>query len=124
MRTLVKFLVCSLVFFVYSCTTISKTGSSDKEKEVMDSWVGSTKAILISQWGPPTRVADDGQGGEILVYDKTAIFPQMGYVYSNPYNSSAFYTNSQNNVVTRSRMFYVNDKGIIYHWLAQGRVGY
>ena len=54
----------------------------------MDSWVGSTKAMLISQWGSPTRVADDGQGGEILVYDKTAIFPQIGYVYSNPYNNS------------------------------------
>lgn len=91
----------------------------------MDSWLGSTKANLIQSWGPPNRTTNDGQGGEILVYEKSAnLYQTPGTVYTQPYNNSIYYTQPRNNVVTRSRMFYINNKGVIYHWLCQGRQGY
>ena len=77
---------------------------STTEKETMDSWLGSSKVSLLQSWGPPIRTTSDGQGGEILVYERTASFNGM--------------------VLTRQRNFYVNKDGKIYHYLCQGRQGY
>ena len=68
-------------------------------KQTMDSWLGADKSDLILKWGPPDRVASDGQRGEILIYGK----PQY-----NPYNGQQFY---------RTTMFYVNPNQLIYHYL-------
>jgi hypothetical protein len=76
----------------------------------MDSWMNGTKVALIQNWGPPTRVTDDGQGGEILVYDRANYIPN-------------YYTGSHI-TITRSRSFYVNKDGIIYSWFCDGRRGY
>lgn len=116
-----KNLLFALCVVVCACTSLDKTASV--EREVMDSWKGQTKASLLQVWGAPSKVTSDGQGGEILVFDDPTVFPQMGQVYANPVNRSAYYT-TQPNVVTRSRMFYVNKDGIIYSWLCQGRQGY
>ena len=96
----------------------------NKKKTTMNSWLGSTKAQLIQSWGPPTKVTSDAQGGEILIYDKTVKFPQNpGSVYQG-YDNSIQYTNPESTTITRSRMFYVDANGKIYHWLCQGRQGY
>lgn len=107
-----------ILWFASSCATTEKTPS---EKEIMDSWVNDTKVNLLASWGIPNKVSDDGKGGEILVFEKTAILPQTG-VATLSYNNIYFQTNQ--NVVTRSRMFYVNENGIIYGWLCNGRRGY
>ena len=118
----------NIIYFFSAClltSCLATSGLGDKEKEVMDSWMGSTKAQLIQSWGPPTKVASDGQGGEILIYDKSVSFAQSpGQVYTQPYNNNVYYTNPESNIITRSRMFYINKQGVIYHWLCQGRQGY
>jgi len=116
-----------LYFFAFCLLTscVSTAKSTDNEKAVMQSWVGSTKAELIRTWGPPTKITSDGQEGEILIYDRTVSFPQTsGVIYTKPYSNNVYYTNPQSNVITRSRMFYVNKQGIIYYWMCQGRDGY
>ena len=114
------YLFFSLALLQYSCAT---TNFADQEKTTMDSWIGHTKAELIRTWGPPKSISTDGQGGEIYVYDTSVNFGQTpGQVYTQ--NSNVYYTNPQSNVVTRSRMFYINKSGVIYTWLSQGRQGY
>jgi len=106
-----------LLLVLYGCATTSKSPS---EKEVMDSWLGSTKAELVLKWGPPVRIADDGQGGEIYVYEKQITFGQFpGSVKST--STGLSYTNARSATVIRSRMFYINKEGKIYHWLCEGR---
>jgi len=123
------FLLFFLVIALGSATNNSVVKESsnwqEEEKEVMNSWVGASKAQLIQSWGPPNRTTDDGQGGEILIYDRTVTFPQMpGTVYSQPYGNNLYYTAPQSTTITRSRMFYVDKNGKIYHWMCQGRQGY
>ncbi|GGC18302.1 hypothetical protein GCM10011386_07760 [Parapedobacter defluvii] len=54
-------------------------------------------------WGPPARVASDGGDGEILVYAKEE--------YLN-FTKQTFHFYDY-------KMFYVNKKGKIYHWVTQ-----
>jgi len=85
----------------------------------MSSWVGSTKGDLYQSWGPPSRVTDDGQGGEILIYESSVrLAQQPGTITSN--YGQINYTTPQNNGYVRSRMFYVNKEGKIYNWRWQG----
>jgi len=86
----------------------------------MDSWMGHTKAELYQKWGPPSYVTDDGQGGEIVVYEYSIRGTQTpGSIYQGN-NGTINYTAPQENTYKKTRMFYVNDKGLIYHWRWQG----
>jgi|GEM_PF-2240794 len=38
------------------------------QKEVLDSWLGSNTQQLQMSWGPASRIADDGNGGQILIF--------------------------------------------------------
>lgn len=94
----------------------------------MQSWIGSTKAELYQRFGPPERITDDGQGGEILIYEKTEEgggSNQQNTVSPNQSNSVAMslYTpvNVQHDKVTYIKMFYCNAQGIIYHWRSETR---
>jgi hypothetical protein len=88
--------------------------------KIMSSWVGKTKADLYQSWGPPGRVTDDGQGGEILIYSATVNMGQTpGQVYNNG-NGGVNYTAPQSNYYSKTRMFYVNSNGVIYSWRWQG----
>jgi len=71
------------------------------QKKIMNSWIGSTKQSLIQSWGPPARTASDGGSGEILIYAKQVYLPQFS---ANYYDYS---------------MFYVDNKGVIYHWITK-----
>lgn len=112
-----------ILFFSYSatCKPKDKKPKQTKEQIMMDSWMNQHKSELLKVWGIPTRTSDDGQGGEILAYERTKVFPQMG-VASVHYNN--VYSTRTQNVVTRIRSFYVNKDGIVYSWLCNGRVGY
>lgn len=94
---------------LFGCTTT---------KQVMDSWVGATKQRLVMNWGAPTRSADDGNGGEILVYAKQVYIQAPSNSY---YNSSGQMVTSQAQPINywEYKMFYVNGSGVIYHWLVQ-----
>ena len=119
MKAILFLTVCALTVLT-SCKT---TSFATKEKEAMDSWMGSQKSALILSWGPPTRTESDGNGGEILVYDKAINLGQTaGTVYNNGYGG-VNYTSPTSNTVVRMRMFYVDSTGKIYHWRAEGRRG-
>lgn len=95
----------------------------DQEKSMMDSWIGHTKPELLRAWGPPSSVSSDGQGGEILIFNRSMSFPLAPGTAQSDGLGGVLFTLPQNPVVTRSRMFYVNSSGKIYHWLASGRLG-
>ena len=93
------------------CWTVSKK---------MESWVGSHKSQLYQSWGPPHRVTEDGQGGEILIYEAYVNTGQTpGYIAPNSYGGYR-YTAPRQNGYNKSRMFYVNNRGIVYSWRWRG----
>ncbi len=111
MKKTLLFSTLITVFILIGCAGPSK---------IMNSWVGRTKAQLYQSWGPPNRITDDGQGGQILIYSATVNLTQTpGTVYNNN-NGGINYTAPQNNQYSRTRMFYVNPSGVIYSWRWQG----
>lgn len=65
----------------------------------LNTWIGQPKQNLIYSWGPPAQTADDGNGGQILVYGNRVSAPSLNLDYWD---------------IT---MFYVDSDGKIYHWL-------
>jgi hypothetical protein len=124
LRTLVAACFAILILFP-RC----KTGSyAQKEKEEMDHWIGHSKAELIDQLGPPQNSYPDGLGGEILIYKKAdtisynmpATFnSSAGATFSNSFSGSITYSSSNMVTVIRVRMFDVNSKGTIFHWMVK-----
>jgi ABC-type uncharacterized transport system auxiliary subunit len=92
------------------CASTQKATDDEEFKKSMNSWIGVHKKQLILQSGPPSTVASDGDKGEILVYeDLRRVFVYGAYL-----------------TVVHKKMFYVNDKGIIYNWRYErsGRQGF
>jgi hypothetical protein len=88
--------------------------------KMLNSWLGHDKAELYRSWGPPTRVTEDGAGGEILIYEEGVYTGQVpGQAYRNAYGGMS-YTNPQATGYNRVRMFYVDKAGKIYMWKAKG----
>jgi len=118
-------MLASLTLVSCVTTTPPKSDFAEEEQVTMNSWLGHSKQELILSWGPPTRVTSDYQDGEVLIYDRTVTLPAMpGHIQRTPFGSGLQYTNPMNLTITRSRMFYVNPQGKIYHWRAEGRQGY
>lgn len=98
-----KLLIFIAFTFLISCKS---------QKQIMDSWLGSSKQNLIMSWGPPDRTASDGGTGEILVYAKRIYIP-----------SSTFYDSYGGSSTTPARTYwdykyiYVNNEGKIYYWM-------
>lgn len=65
----------------------------------MDSWMGSNQHALIMSWGPPDRTADDGAGGQILIYGRHVYAPSLGWNF------------------WEYKMMYAHADGTIYHWV-------
>ena len=121
-----KLLVVVSVFFsgifLLSCGTTN--GVTGDEKVALDAWIGLTREQLIKTWGRPTKETSDGQGGEIITYDTSVVHPKTpGINYENG-NRGLNNDATSNYVVTRSRIFYINPKAIIYRWDAKESQGY
>jgi hypothetical protein len=107
-KILICFSVIVTLLHLYSCSSTN---------EVYNSWLGSHKSTLIKQWGPPTRYESDGNGGEILIYEKKPVM--SNYKYEG--QKSAGTEGAERARERMSRMvhftdMYVNANGIIYHW--------
>ncbi|MCX6146611.1 MAG: hypothetical protein NTW25_05080 [Candidatus Kapabacteria bacterium] len=87
-----RFITIFLIFLLISCNTVDI-------KKIMNSWKGSHKKDLVLSWGPPARIASDGNGGEILIYSNHVYMPSFGLNY---------YEN---------KMMYADANGIIYYWM-------
>ena len=104
---------------------LSVTGCAGKKISAnMASWMGAHQSKLILSWGPPTETHDDGKGGKVLVwlYDRgttttsttTSVDPKIC-----PQCSDVTVSRERENA-DASRMFWVNEEGLIYHWRWRG----
>lgn len=101
----------------------------------MRSWEGHRISDVIAQWGPPAQIIDDGTD-KIYVWAKTRSYTSPGHAetttnvaannYGNPYyanataNSRTTYTPPETTTWQASRMFWVNEYGVIYKWSWRG----
>lgn len=83
----------------------------------MDSWVGATKHELIMGFGPASRIASDGNGGEILIYSKIRQINRDvlrlsadGTLYNEQRVPDVYY---------QHKMFYLDSRNKVYHWLIE-----
>ncbi|MBS1671330.1 MAG: hypothetical protein JST94_07750 [Bacteroidetes bacterium] len=93
-------------------------------QKIMNSWIGHTKRDLIMQFGPPSRTADDGANGEIVVYAKQVYIPSMHLSgLATPDANGGVYTSPGTNTPSQNywqyTMYFINTDGKIYHWLIQ-----
>jgi hypothetical protein len=101
----------------------------NEEEKILDSWLNSKKEALIKANGPPDAVSSDGKGGEIYSYgitQRTVLSPGISTSYhsDNPYvfeKDVTFYDPAITQVNSRSRMFFINEEGIIYYWLIKSK---
>lgn len=117
--------VVALVLLLSGCMTAQEMSN------IMDSWKGSHISDLIASWGPPQQLVPDGKGGKIYIWRQQASIPLTqgkttergsataigSTVY---YNSKTTYTPGTNIEIDRTRMFWVNRRGIIYNWQWKG----
>tara|TARA_R110001592_G_scaffold363302_1_gene683508 strand:+ start:3302 stop:3676 length:375 start_codon:yes stop_codon:yes gene_type:complete len=114
MKLKFKIITILSVFLLVGCFTTQSTSKQAKEqefKEMMDSWLGSSKKELLMSWGSAESVTSDGDNGEIITFNelKRAYLGELGYV-----------------TVNHKYMFYINPQKKIYHWnySRNGRQGY
>lgn len=93
-------------------------------QKAMNSWIGHTKRDLIMQFGPPSRTADDGANGEIVVYAKQVYISSMHLSgIATPDANGGVYTSPGTNTPSQNywqyTMYFINTEGEIYHWLIQ-----
>lgn len=114
-----KYRIHKSVYLFIVLFLLGGCSSGEEISKVMDSWVGSHYSDMMLKWGPPTYSTSDGKAGQILVYQYDRRGGQIpGYV--TEIGGTVFYTAPQNVSYVAERMFYVNEKGIIYSWRWQG----
>ena len=122
MKFILALSVFFLIIFLTGCATYN--GVTGEEKIALDGWIGQSREQLIKTWGRPTKETSDGQGGEIITYDTTVVHSKTpGINYENGNRGLNNYA-VNNYIVTRSRIFYINPKAIIYRWDAKESQGY
>ena len=88
----------------------------EQEKAFYDSFLGKGRAVVIKEFGAPSRICSDGASGEIYVYERSYVTGGQvwsngsGNVYSTPYRTH-----------TAVKEFYFNDKGECYRWRKDNR---
>jgi hypothetical protein len=88
-------------------------------KGIMDSWVGHYQSELIAYWGPPTKIVSDGKGGNMIIYE--SLKGTWGNLKDKRIVGGAHYpTRARQPGYAATRIFYVNEKGIIYSWKWSG----
>lgn len=86
---------------------------------IMDSWVGHYQSELIASWGPPTSTETDEKGGTILIYE--SLKGTWGDVKDKRIVGGTHYpTKPRQPGYAATRIFYVNEKGIIESWKWSG----
>ena len=101
-------------FLLFTVLVMVLSGCGPTTKEVMNSYMGKTKKDVILAWGPPTRVTEDGDGGEILIYEKWVNYGSS--TYGNVNNSGDYNQRSSQYTKHFVREFYINKEGRVYYW--------
>ncbi len=107
--------------------SVTGCGAGKKLSATMDAWKGHHQAELIRSWGPPDRTDSDGQGGQVLTWlrdrgnrSKTSTTYNTGV--KGPGGEDIIVTNTSGGGKREpaTRMFWVNEEGIIYSWRWRG----
>lgn|GEM_PF-5164292 len=87
-----------------SSTSLEEKMKQNEEevKAVLNSWMGSHKSEIIRSWGPPDRYADDGKGGEIMIWEDRKM---LRFNYGN---------SIMEKVITYTKSIFVDADGEIY----------
>lgn len=110
-------------------TTLLLSGcvTSQQVESRMQKCLGYTLSELIVEWGPPAQVLDDGEGGKIVVFDRSSNTTMPGSSYTTgssygygtrTYDATTFHNPPQTINIRRSRVFFLNAEGrvIRYSW--------
>ena len=100
-------------------------------KEIMNSWKGQHISKVVRSWGPPKKVVSDAADDTIHIWSDRVFLPLTdtvlktdATVYHKPYSSTVKSTSTYTPPLAidgdKIRMFYVNSRGIVYSWRAQG----
>ncbi len=96
-------------------------GACTSTREKMDSWLNHHESELIQSWGPPQAERSDGKGGRVLIYSHyRAMGRTQGYGQISP-DGSYTYTPPRQKGYTQVRMFFVDERGVIYRWRTENR---
>ena len=111
-----------ILFALTSCGHTPKVSDFEKASvidRIMDSWVGHYQSELIARWGPPTKIVSDEKGENIIIYE--SLKGTWGNPKDEPLAGGAHYpTKPSQPGYAATRIFYVNQKGIIYSWKWSG----
>ena len=117
-----------LVFFALILFSPNSTGCAPRVNyskkastvnRIMESWVGHYQSELIAHWGPPTKIVSDEKGGNIIIYE--SLKGTWGNIRDKSIDGGAHYpTSPKQPGYAATRIFYVNEKGIIYSWKWSG----
>ena len=118
--------------------------ATEEMNKTMSTWEGHSVKELLASWGTPTSTASDGQGGQILTYNKShteylpasytpdyagaavATYswpegdPALHARTHTPAQTPTIYTPPQSSRVNRMRVFWVDSSGRIYRWSWKG----
>ena len=73
----------------------------------MQKWVGKSVKEVVADWGNPTYVEPDNQGGKVLIYEQVVDWNQV----QGPSNGS------RQPMFQRARkILFVNNEGKVYRW--------
>ena len=93
----------------------------------MASWKGHTITRLIRSWGPPQRIVSDGGDGKIYIWTEPVdielapgSIKREGTYGDGRYSEEIRVEPPVDIKYDRVRMFWVNSRGIIYHWKWKG----
>lgn len=131
----------TLAVAMLAVTLFSGCVATNEMNQVMRSWEGHNVKELVASWGEPSAKAGDGQGGQVLTYNKsyTVTTPAsytpdaskivaaryqsreddgsvVGYRHVSPMASDTVYNPPSVDRVTRTRTFWVDASGKIYRW--------
>lgn len=99
-----------------SCTT---TRIVSKQNDYTQSYVGATHQQIVSNLGAPDRQTSDGNGGTILIYEKTTVVSSSQSVATKEFMTLNSYTPG-NRTVTSSTAntsyvhFFIDNEGKCY----------
>ena len=118
--TIVIILVLTLIF------GLSYEAKIAKFNETLDSYINYHYSYFIDANGPPTRTAEDGRGGKILIYEYSKETTTPGSLegrsvdYGFGDSHSATYTPPVTIKKTITVMLWANSDGYIYRWYWEG----
>lgn len=89
----IYYLILGVIVLVFldSCSPSLQQHNQNQIQQARDYWIGESESTLIQSWGPPNQRTSDGDGGQILTY------------------------NRYNGYITWVTNFYVNSDKIIYN---------